>query len=85
MSRFNKQPGKTSFTFPSIGIPIRTDKRLSPFPNGQARVWLLILRSSSSVYGRGSAPKEEGRAEGPGLCSVNYTDKDPLCGRQRRI
>lgn len=29
MSRFNKQSRKTTFTFPSSRIPIRTDKRLT--------------------------------------------------------
>lgn len=79
MSRFNKQSGKTAFPFVSPGIPIRTDKRLPPAADGRVKVLV------SSVYGRGCAPKEEARAEGLGLRSLNYTDKGLLCERQRTI
>lgn len=46
---------------------------------------LFILSCSSSPFRRGPAPKEEGRAEGPRVISVNYIDKGHLCGGQRRV
>lgn len=46
---------------------------------------LLILSCSSSPSRRGPAPKEEGRAEGPRVISVNYMDKGHLCGGQRWV
>lgn len=52
---------------------------LKPLPD-----LLLILSCSSSPFRRGPAPKEEARAEGPRVISVNYIDKGHLCGGQRR-